>query len=220
MTNVFGLNIGSMTGAGTHTNVPYGIYISGSTDYNSITGNTIIGSTLTNPIPTSTGSLTIDNKGVANSQLVLRSQRAAIVSGNVLGGIDFQSNDTNLTAPGTVTASIQALATATHTASVLTTDLVFYTTNTLTYAEAMRITGAGVLSVVGVTVPTISSTSTLTNKRITARIGTETSSATSTPTADSVDQWNVTALAVADAFAAPTGTPTDGQKLIIRIKDN
>lgn len=79
---------------------------------------------------------------------------------------------------------------------------------------------AGVISVEGQTVPTISSTSTLTNKRITPRIGTEASSATSTPTADSVDQWNVTALAVADAFAAPTGTPTDGQTLIIRIKDN
>lgn len=65
-----------------------------------------------------------------------------------------------------------------------------------------------------------SATATLTNKRITARIGTEASSATSTPTADSVDQWNVTALAAADAFAAPSGTPTDGQKLVIRIKDN
>lgn len=65
-----------------------------------------------------------------------------------------------------------------------------------------------------------SATATLTNKRITVRIGTETSSATSTPTADSVDQWNVTALAVADAFAAPTGTPTDGQNLMIRIRDN
>lgn len=63
-------------------------------------------------------------------------------------------------------------------------------------------------------------TQTLTNKRITVRIGTETSSSTSTPTADTVDQWNVTALAAADAFAAPSGTPTDGQKLIIRIKDN
>lgn len=66
----------------------------------------------------------------------------------------------------------------------------------------------------------ISDTQTLTNKRITTRVGTETSSATSTPTADSVDQWNVTALAVDDTFAAPTGTPTDGQNLLIRIKDN
>ena len=61
---------------------------------------------------------------------------------------------------------------------------------------------------------------TLSSKRITPRIGTEASSATSTPTADTVDQWNVTALAVADAFAVPSGTPVNGQKLIIRIKDN
>lgn len=79
---------------------------------------------------------------------------------------------------------------------------------------------AGVLAVEWVVIPSISSTSTLTNKRVTPRIGTEASSATSTPTADSVDQWNVTALAAADAIAAPTGTPTDGQALILRIKDN
>lgn len=79
---------------------------------------------------------------------------------------------------------------------------------------------AGVLAVEWVVVPTISSTSTLTNKRVTSRIGTEASSATSTPTADSVDQWNITALAAADAIAAPTGTPTDWQALILRIKDN
>ncbi len=79
---------------------------------------------------------------------------------------------------------------------------------------------AGQLNIEGVQVVTISNTVTLTNKRINPRIGTEASSATSTPTADTVDQWNVTALAAADAFAAPTGTPVNGQGLIIRIKDN
>lgn len=79
---------------------------------------------------------------------------------------------------------------------------------------------AGVLAVEGTAVPTISSTSTLTNKRITARVGTTTSSATPTPDADGNDQYNVTALAANAVFAAPTGTPTDGQKLMIRIKDN
>ena len=64
------------------------------------------------------------------------------------------------------------------------------------------------------------STTGITATRITNRIWTETSSTTSTPTGDSVDQWNITALAVADAIAAPTGTPTDWQSLIIRIKDN
>ena len=67
---------------------------------------------------------------------------------------------------------------------------------------------------------TLSGTETLTNKRITKRVGTEASSATSTPTADTVDMWTVTALAASDTFAAPTGTPTNGQTLLIRIKDN
>lgn len=61
---------------------------------------------------------------------------------------------------------------------------------------------------------------TLTNTRITKRIGTTASSATPTPDADSHDQYNVTALATAPTFAAPIGTPNDGQVLIIRIKDN
>lgn len=63
-------------------------------------------------------------------------------------------------------------------------------------------------------------TATLTNKRITARIGTTASSSTPTPDADANDQYNVTALAANATFGAPTGTPTDGQRLTIRIKDN
>jgi hypothetical protein len=61
---------------------------------------------------------------------------------------------------------------------------------------------------------------TQTNKRITPRIGTTASSSTPTPDADAHDQYNVTALAANATFGAPTGTPTDGQRLIIRIKDN
>ena len=52
------------------------------------------------------------------------------------------------------------------------------------------------------------------------RVGTEVSSSTSTPTGDTVNTWTITSLATNDAIAAPTGTPVDGQKLIIRIKDN
>ncbi|MHA4844425.1 beta strand repeat-containing protein [Flavitalea antarctica] len=65
-----------------------------------------------------------------------------------------------------------------------------------------------------------SATATLTNKRITSRIGTTTSSTTPTPDADANDQYNVTVLAANATFGAPTGTPTDGQALLIRIKDN
>lgn len=79
---------------------------------------------------------------------------------------------------------------------------------------------AGVLAVEGVNVPTISSTSTLTNKRITPRIGTTASSATPSIDTDAYDQYNITALAAAITGITVTGTPTDGQKLMIRIKDN
>lgn len=63
-------------------------------------------------------------------------------------------------------------------------------------------------------------TVTLTNKRITKRVTTIASSATPTPDGDASDVFTVTALAAGAVFAAPTGTPTGGQGLIIRIKDN
>lgn len=65
-----------------------------------------------------------------------------------------------------------------------------------------------------------SATATLTNKRITKRIGAVTSSSTPTPDGDNNDVFEVTALAANATFAAPTGTPTDGQPLLIRVKDN
>jgi len=63
-------------------------------------------------------------------------------------------------------------------------------------------------------------TVTLTNKRITKRVATIASSAAPTPDSDITDIYTVTALAEAATFGAPTGTPTVGQMLLIRIKDN
>ena len=81
------------------------------------------------------------------------------------------------------------------------------------------ITGSGTIAIDS-TVATLTGTQTLTNKRVTLKIGTVSSSGTITPTSDTADQYNVTALATTAAFAAPSGTPTDGQKLTIRIKDS
>jgi hypothetical protein len=78
---------------------------------------------------------------------------------------------------------------------------------------------AGVISVEGVTIPTISSTSTLTNKRITKRTGTTTSSATPTINTDTTDVYTLTAQAV-DITSFTTnlsGTPTTGQTLMISV---
>lgn len=82
--------------------------------------------------------------------------------------------------------------------------------------------GTGTVQANGVTIPTISSTDTLTNKRITSRVGTTTSSATPTINTDSYDTYTVTALA-ADITSMTTnlsGTPTNRQKLLISIKDD
>lgn len=70
------------------------------------------------------------------------------------------------------------------------------------------------------TLASLAGTETLTNKRVTPRIATVADAATITPTADSCDEYTVTALAQAATIAAPSGTPTNGQKLIIRILDN
>lgn len=63
-------------------------------------------------------------------------------------------------------------------------------------------------------------TDTLTNKRVTPRVGTVADAATVTPTGDSSDLYTVTALAQAATIAAPSGTPTNGQKLVLRLLDN
>lgn len=65
-----------------------------------------------------------------------------------------------------------------------------------------------------------SATATLTNKRITPRIGSVTSTATPSINTDIYDQYNITALATNITSVTITGTPTDGQKLMLRIKDN
>ena len=82
--------------------------------------------------------------------------------------------------------------------------------------------GSGVVTANSVEIATISGTQTLTNKRITPRVGTTTSSATPAINTDTTDQYTITAQAadITSMSSSLTGTPTDGQKLIIRIKDN
>jgi F0F1-type ATP synthase membrane subunit b/b' len=69
---------------------------------------------------------------------------------------------------------------------------------------------------------TATNTVTLTNKRITPRVNTITSSATPTINTDTTDIFTITALAAAITSMTTnlSGTPTTGQKLEIRILDN
>ena len=61
-------------------------------------------------------------------------------------------------------------------------------------------------------------TQTLTNKRITKRVVTTTDDATAEINVDTTDVYELSAVANATTFTT-TGTPTDGQTLMIRIKD-
>lgn len=81
---------------------------------------------------------------------------------------------------------------------------------------------AGVLAVEGVVIPSISSTNTLTNKRVTKRTGTTTSSATPTINTDNYDVYTLTAMsaAVTSMTTNLSGTPSTGDEIILGFKDN
>lgn len=51
-------------------------------------------------------------------------------------------------------------------------------------------------------------------------VASTTSSATPTPNSDTTDIFELTAQAATAAFVAPSGTPSDGQSLIIQLVDN
>lgn len=64
----------------------------------------------------------------------------------------------------------------------------------------------------------LTETQTLTNKRINSRVVITTDDSTSVINVDITDEYVLTAVANATTFTV-TGTPTDGQKLIVRFKD-
>jgi hypothetical protein len=78
------------------------------------------------------------------------------------------------------------------------------------------------MNIEGKQVLTADNTVTATNKRITPRVGTITSSATPTINTDNYDAYSITALATDITSMATnlSGTPTNFQKLLIRILDN
>lgn len=70
------------------------------------------------------------------------------------------------------------------------------------------------------TIATQAGVETLTNKRVNPRVQAVASSATVTPSADNDDLVVVTAQAANLTIANPSGTPVNGQALMIRVKDN
>jgi hypothetical protein len=160
--------------------------------------------------------------------------------------VQYPAGTTVLTVPAAFTGEYTALTTnptlSTHWRGVITQNTsgqLPYATNTLAaFAQSTTNTigvgnielghasdttlsrsAAGVVAVEGVPLANTTGAQTLTDKRIKPRIVSVVSAAT--PTIDVVlyDQCNITALAVATTVGV-SGTAFDGQKLLVRIKDN
>ena len=130
--------------------------------------------------------------------------RTAVASGDGLGAIRFQAfGGTNDRIIANIVAGVESYVSDTDISSYLT----FSTSpaGTTAPAERMRIAPNGNV--------------TLSNKII-PNVQTIASAATITPNADTDSQVSVTALAVAATIAIPSGTASDGQRLMIRFEDN
>ena len=143
-----------------------------------------------------------------------------ITTTTALGAVDLKRGsaaDTDnvvrvLNGAGTATASIDGNGKA----LVSSIELWHATDTTISRVSA------GVIAVEGVTVPTISSTSTITNKRITKRVVVTTQAATPAINTDNGDIFQITGLAQAITSMTTnlTGTPVAGDMMMIQITDN
>ena len=121
---------------------------------------------------------------------------------------------TILTTAAAVTPAQGGTGVANNAASTLTISGAFGTTFTVSATTAVTLPTTGTLA-------TLAGTETLTNKRVTPRVSS--ASNITSPLAwngDNFDQYASTAQSEALTINADAGTPTDGQKMIFRFKDN
>lgn len=163
--------------------------------------------------------------GTANQVLQVNSGATAPewVSSTGTGNV-VRATSPTLTTPTLGVASATTINKVTLTAPATGSTLTIADGKTFTVNNTVTLSGTDSTTM---TLPTATttlvgtdSTQTLTNKRVTPRITSITDAATITPASDTSDQYNVTALAQAATIASPSGTPTDGQGLILRIDDN
>lgn len=199
---------------------------------------TLTNKTLTAPIFADLGYIA-DVSG--NEMLVFDSNASAVNNLQISNAVTTISpvlsavgNDTNIgititpkgsgvvTIGGTGGVSIPSGNLALSTNSITMSGSIGTTGTRITKLWATNIESTNAPTVGGVSMPTASSTTTLTNKRVTPRVGSTASSSTPTINTDNVDAYSITALAtnITSFTTNLSGTPTNFQKLIIRIKDN
>jgi hypothetical protein len=194
-------------------------------------GATTVGSnlfTLTNPGAIRFLRINADNSVSALTNTDFRTAIGAGTGNGTVTSVGGTGTVNGITLTGTVTSSgnltlggtLSGVSLTTQVSGILpvanggTNNAFFTVSGPATTAKTYTFANEN-MTIVGTT-----QTQTLTSKRVTPRIDTIASAATITPTGDISDQYTVTALATGATIAAPSGTPTDGQKLVLRIKDN
>jgi hypothetical protein len=94
------------------------------------------------------------------------------------------------------------------------------TASNVTGTVAIANGGTGATTLAGASIVTYTGTETLSNKRIDPRDVSATTATSLTPSVATADIYAYTALATGLTINAPTGTPTNGDKLIFRFLDN
>lgn len=181
------------------------------------TTDTLTNKTLTSP------TMTTPTLGVATAtsiNKVIITSPASSATLTIANGGSFVTSGAysiTLTATGTTTVTLPTSGTLATLAGSET-----FTNKTLTTPIISSISNSGTLTLPTSTDTLVgrATTDTLTNKRITKRVQSVSNSATITPNADNDDCVDITAIAQAFTIATPSGTPTNFQSLIIRIKDN
>lgn len=197
----------------------------------------------------SSGAVTVQSSG-ANTIIVMASNTTLIMTCILTSGTTGASWDNVYRAvsiasgkKGTINNSITFTGTDATTMTFPTTSATIARTDTAqTFTGVQTLSSSPVLSTNAITgsgantvtlftssdtVVGRATTDTLTNKTIYATTNlieektTTGSSATPTPTGGSNrNYFTITAQAAAGAFAAPSGTPVEGNRLLVRIKDN
>ena len=181
------------------------IYASGIQPYTRITAGSGLSWTVS-VSQTLTSTTVVGGATYGNTLIRITDTDTGQAAGQPTGGLQFFTSDSSAPTAG-VGAYVAALAES----ATPDTALVFGTRDNggggVDANERMRIDSAGIVQVEN-TFRSVSTT-------ITGTAG-----GTITPTSATTNQYTITALGAAATIAIPSGTPIDGQKLTIRIKDN